>query len=119
MIASYVQRGEYIDFVPVADVHAGDVIVQGKFVGVSKLDIAAGKLGAIATGGVFDLLKGNEAIAVGAPVYFNAADKVATASADNGATGDDKVEYAYLGLAIASAGAGDASVRVLLNAVKS
>ena len=116
MIASYVQRGEYIvssscDVMPRMD--------RAGFVGVSKLDISAGKLGAIATGGVFDLLKGNEAIAVGAPVYFNAADKVATASADNGATGDDKVEYAYLGLAIASAGAGDASVRVLLNAVKS
>ena len=118
MIATYVQRGEYIDLVPAADIHAGDVIVQGKFVAVSKLDIAAGKLGAIATSGVFDILKGSEAVSVGSPVYFNDADKVATASRDNGATGEDKVEYAYLGLAIASADAGEASVRVLLNAVK-
>lgn len=116
MIATYVQRGEYIDFAPDADVNAGDVIVQGKLVGVSKLDIPAGKLGAIATGGVFDLLKGSEAIAVGTPVYFDAAGKVATASADNGETGEDKVEHAYAGLAVASAGAADASVRVLLNA---
>ena len=119
MIATYVHRGDYLDHIPDAEVKAGDVIVQGKLVGVTKLDIAAGKLGAIATGGVFDLTKGSEAIAVGAPVYWNATDQVATASADNGGTGEDKVDYAYVGLAVATAAAGDASVRVLLNAVKS
>ena len=49
MNASYVQRGEYIDVVPENDVKAGDIVVRGRLVGVSKLDIKAGTLGALAT----------------------------------------------------------------------
>ena len=58
MNASYVQRGEYIDVVPENDVKAGDIVVRGRLVGVSKLDIKAGTLGALATTGVYDVAKG-------------------------------------------------------------
>ena len=114
MNATYVQRGEYIDYVPAADVNAGDVIVQGQLVGVSKLDIKSGELGAIATTGVFDIVKDSNAISLGALVYWDG--EKATASADNGQTGEAKVEYVKIGKAIGAAAAGDASVRVLLNA---
>ena len=113
MKATYVQRGEYIDHVPAADVHAGDVIVQGKLAGITKLDIKAGELGAIATTGVFDIVKDAGEIPVGAIVHWNG--EKATAAADNGGTGADKVEYAAIGKAVAPAAASDASVRVLLN----
>jgi predicted RecA/RadA family phage recombinase len=117
MKAVYVQRGEAIDHIPASDLAAGSVVVQGKLVGITKLDIKAGVLGALALTGVFDVAKtANEAIATGAPIYWNAGDAVATASADNGLTGGDKVAYHYLGLAIADAGAADNSVSVLLNA---
>ena len=53
MKARYVQRGESIDYTPTADVAAGDVVQQGKLVGVAKLDMKAGELGALALCGVY------------------------------------------------------------------
>jgi predicted RecA/RadA family phage recombinase len=50
----FIHDGGTIDHIPVADVAAGDVVVQGELVGVAKLDIKAGKLGALAVVGVFD-----------------------------------------------------------------
>ncbi len=50
----FIHDGDSIDHIPVADVAAGDLVVQGELVGVAKLDIKAGKLGALAVGGVFD-----------------------------------------------------------------
>lgn len=114
MNATYVQRGEYIDYIPTVDVHAGDVIVQGELVGVTKLDIKAGDLGAIATTGVFDIEKDANAITLGSLVYWNG--EKATASTDNGQSGDAKASYVKIGKAIAASSAGDTSVRVLLNA---
>ena len=52
MNARYVQRGDAIDYIPDADVAAGDVVQLGRLVGVAKLDIKAGALGALALTGV-------------------------------------------------------------------
>ena len=52
MKARYVQRGESIDFIPAFDVAAGDIVKVGSLVGVAKLDIKAGELGALALCGV-------------------------------------------------------------------
>ena len=71
MKATYVQRGEYIDIVPENDVSAGDIVVRGRLVGVSKLDIKAGELGAVATTGVYDVAKGGDAFAAGDKVYWS------------------------------------------------
>ena len=79
MKATYVQRGEYIDIVPETDVSAGDIVVRGRLVGVSKLDIKAGTLGAVATTGVYDVAKGDTAFAAGDKVYWNAAEGKAAA----------------------------------------
>ena len=57
MDARYVQKGDSIDFRPDRDVAAGEVVVMGKLVGVAKLDIKAGELGALALEGVFDMRK--------------------------------------------------------------
>jgi predicted RecA/RadA family phage recombinase len=73
MNATYVQRGEYIDFTPESNVKAGDVVVLGRLALVSKLDIKAGTLGALATTGVYDVAKGGEAFAAGDRVYWDAA----------------------------------------------
>ena len=88
MNASYVQRGEYIDVVPENDVKAGDIVVRGRLVGVSKLDIKAGTLGALATTGVYDVAKGETAFAAGDKVYWNAAEGKAAAEG-----GGDEAEY--------------------------
>ena len=105
MKATYVQRGEYIDIVPESKVNAGDVVVQGDLAGVSKLDIKAGKLGAIATTGVYDVEKGNEAFAAGAKAYWDGGKATATAEGNT-----------RIGLAVQAAAASSPTVRILLNA---
>ena len=104
MKAISIQKGEMIDYTPVADTAAGEVIVQGKLIGVTTEPIKAGKLGAIRVCGVFGVTKkASETFAVGDVVYW-----------DNGATstsGD-----VVLGIAVAEAVANDERVQVLLNA---
>jgi len=72
MNARYVQRGEAIDFTPAADIHAGDVVRLGRLVGIAKLDIKAGELGALALVGVYEFkVKAGETIEAGDGVYFD------------------------------------------------
>lgn len=54
MTARYVQRGDSIDFIPDHDVAAGDVINHCGLIGVAKLDIHRGELGAIALTGIYE-----------------------------------------------------------------
>ena len=103
MNAAYVQRGEYIDFVPEADVHAGDVIVRGRLAGVAKLDIRAGELGAIATTGVYDVAKGDDAFEPGDRVSWDSENRKAV-----------KEGGTVLGVCTAAADASCGTVRVLL-----
>ena len=58
MKARYVQRGESIDYIPEKPVSAGDIVKLGKLVGVAKLDIAVGELGALALVGVYEIETG-------------------------------------------------------------
>ena len=103
MNATYVQKGEYIDFTPPADVNAGDVVVRGRLAGVAKLDIKAGELGALATSGVYDVLKGGEAFEAGDRVFWDEAN--GKAAAEGGV---------MLGVCVRDADASDATVRVIL-----
>ena len=65
MKARYVQRGESIDYIPQKPVSAGDIVKLGKLVGVAKLDIAVGELGALALVGVYEIETGGLAIGPG------------------------------------------------------
>lgn len=106
--AVFYQKGEAIDYRPSAAVAAGSVVVQGGLVGITRLDIPANTLGSIAVCGVFKVdKKASESISVGDVVYWDAANEVATSTADD----------VILGLAVADAAATDAIVQVLLNAV--
>jgi len=110
MTARFIQNGNSIDYTPGADVSAGDVVVQGDLVGISKLDIASGALGALAVTGVFDVPKTagvGEAIDAGVKVYWDVADGVAKEDAEAGAN-------KYLGKTVLAAGDDDATVRVRL-----
>ena len=107
MKARYIQRGESIDYTPEADVAAGDIIKIGKIVGIAKLDIKAGELGALALTGVYEVAKSSGiAFAAGMEVGWSAADRKAVAA---GASGSVKI-----GLAVALTGASDATVLVRL-----
>lgn len=106
MDARYVQRGDAIDHTPMADVAAGDVVVlANKLVGVAKLDIKAGELGALALTGVYEIAKATgTAFAAGTEVGWNPTTRQAVAA---GASGSVK-----LGHAVALAGASDTLVYV-------
>jgi len=106
----FVHDGNSIDYTPGADVSAGDVVVQNDLVGIAKLDITSGVLGALAVTGVFDVPKTagvGEAIGAGAKVYWDVADGVAK-------TDDEAGANKYLGKTVAAAGDDDATVRVRL-----
>ncbi len=108
MAARYIQDDESVDYTPGSNVTAGDVVVQGDLVGVAKLDILAGRLGALAVEGIFDFPKstaGGSAIAVGTTVYWNAGAQQATATA----TGNK-----LIGKTTKAAADADATVRVRL-----
>jgi len=109
MIAKFIQGGDAIDYTPATAVAAGDVIQLTDLVGVAKLDIPAGKLGALSVVGVFDFPKSTGAgqdIALGARLYWDAAtNKVLKAQV----AGEP-----VLGKAVAAAGESDLTVRVRL-----
>jgi len=108
MDARFIQRGDAIDYTPLADVAAGDVVIlSGKLAGVAKLDIKAGELGALALTGVYEVTKGTGvAFAAGMEVGWNASDRQAVAA---GASGSVKI-----GHAVSLSGASDQTVLVRL-----
>lgn len=107
MDARYVQRGDAIDYTPLEDVAAGDIVIQSKLIGVAKLDIKASELGALAVTGVYEVAKNSgTAFAVGMEVAWDAANKKAVAA---GTAGSVKI-----GHAVALASATDSFVYVRL-----
>ena len=108
MDARFIQRGDAIDYTPLADVAAGDIVIlSGKLAGVAKLDIKVGELGALALTGVYEVAKSSGiAFAAGMEVGWSAADRKAVAA---GASGSVKI-----GHAVALTGASDATVLVRL-----
>jgi len=111
MKAVYVQKGDDIDYTPSADVGAGDVVVIGTaLLGIAKLDIKSGELGALSLKGVFDMPKTagtGTAIANGVAVYWDATNQVVTTDSNSGAN-------IALGRTVAAAADADTIVRVRL-----
>ena len=108
MIATFVHEGRVIDFVPVADVLPGDVLVLGDLVGVSLRAVSAGEVGALSIADVFDFPKavgGGSAIGYGIKVYWDAVAKQATTT-----VGANK----YLGKTTKAAADADTTVRAKL-----
>ena len=106
MKARYVQRGESIDFTPETDVAAGDIVKIGSLVGVAKLDIKAGELGALALVGVYELEGNGTAVEAGAVVSVDPTTGKVCAEGASGAV--------KFGHAVQSAAATDATVLVRL-----
>ena len=109
MDVNFKQTGDAIDYTPGVDVAFGQVVVQGELIGVTKHDIPAGKLGALAVTGVFDFPKATgSAITAGAKVYWDATTKEATVDAVSGANKE-------IGKTILPAADTDTTVRVRLS----
>ena len=103
--AQFVHDGNAVDYTPGADVSAGDVVVQGDLVGIAKLDITSGQLGALAVTGVFDVAKGSAVFTAGQSVYWDA---TAEQASPDGSVGK------LMGSAVAAAATGVTTVRVRL-----
>ena len=106
MKARYIPRGESIDHTPETDVAAGDIVKLGGLVGVAKLDIKAGELGALAVVGVYELATAGAAVAVGDLVSVDPATGKVCAPTASGAV--------KFGHAVTKAEAADATVHVRL-----
>ena len=106
MKARYIQRGDSIDYMSTVDVAAGDIVKVGSFVGVAKLDIKAGELGALALVGVYELESNGTAIQAGSVVSIDPATGKVCAEGASGAV--------KFGHAVQGAAATDATVLVRL-----
>lgn len=104
-VAQRLKDAGAIDYIPAANVAAGDVVVVGNLVGVAPVAIAAGTLGAVETDGVFRVATASATtFAIGDPVYYDATNKVATA------TGTDT----KIGFAVAACASGALTVDVYI-----
>ena len=112
--ATFVQDGKSVDYTPVGAVSAGDVVVQGNLVAVSKLDIPANALGALARQGIFDVVKANDEITAGAAIYWNATGDPVGGTPGSGAATTTAGSNKFMGWAIADAGAAATTVRLAL-----
>ena len=106
MRAIYVGVGDSIPYIPSSDVPAGEVVsfAGDRVYGVTRSPILAGQLGSLATEGVFDLVKGNDAFVVGDEVFWDKTTKTAVKT-----SGANRFR---IGLCYRDAAAGDARVRV-------
>ncbi|MDF2140853.1 DUF2190 family protein [Paenirhodobacter sp. CAU 1674] len=104
---NYVQGGDLIAVTAAAAVASGAGVKIGSLFGVAQNTAAIGDSLVLVTTGVIDLAKaGSEAWTVGADIYWDDTAKVATTTA----TDNTKV-----GVAVAAAGAADATGRLRLN----
>ena len=83
--ATFIQDGYAIDYTPVSDVFAGDLVFAGNLVGVAKRDIPANTAGALAVRGVFEFTSEPlVSYGLGAAVYWNASESEASPDSDGG-----------------------------------
>lgn len=106
MNATFVQRGEAVDFVPTRNVEAGEILRFGGLLGIVKIPVKSGELGALHLGGIFDVVKTAEAIAAGSRVFWSEAASAATS---------ESLGNAFLGVAACHSQASAAKVRIILN----
>jgi predicted RecA/RadA family phage recombinase len=111
MATTFVHEGRAIDYTPTANVAAGEVVVQGDLVGITRTPIPANTLGSLAVSGVFDFPKASGAgfgITAGAKVYWDTTDKQAKTDDETGAN-------KLLGKTVQAAADADTTVRVRLS----
>lgn len=83
-VADYVSGPDTIDYTPGSDTAAGTVVVQGTQVGITKVAIAANKLGTLHVQGVFSIdCASGTTFSAGALLYWNAGTaKITTTNTD-------------------------------------
>ena len=104
---NYVQPGDTLTIPAPATVAAGGVVIAGNVKGIAAGDAESGDSVDVVTRGVFTLPKvGADAFTLGAPVYWDSGDGLATTTSSGNTA---------IGVAVAAAGASIASVNVRLS----
>ena len=104
--ASFVQKGDNIDYVAAADIGYMDVVVLTDRIGVALEAIANGATGTVTLTGVFDFpaaTGSGKALTVGEKVYWDATNNVITPTA---------TDNTFAGYAVAAKAASDTTARV-------
>jgi predicted RecA/RadA family phage recombinase len=105
---NFVQAGSNLTIPAPAAVASGGVVIAGAIIGIASNAAASGADVDVVTTGVFELPKvGADAFTLGAAVYYIAASGLVTTTA----SGNTKI-----GVAVAAAGSGVATVKVRLAA---
>lgn len=115
MKATYLQRGEALDYknITTDTIPENTVIPIKTRIGVTGGAIEPGQMGALHVCGVFELPKKDQTdMELGTLVYSD--NTGMTVSADNGASGDTRVEYTPAGYVAQAAKASDKTVMVKL-----
>lgn len=104
---NFLKRGNVINFTnnTGADIHSGDLVIIGSVAGFAETDIVEGDTGSVLLEGVFSTAKDANAIGQGAKCYWDAVNKVITATAQGNT---------YVGFAHYAALAADATVALQL-----
>lgn len=104
---NYIQKGETLTIPAPVAVLSGEPVIAGAIVGIASGDALSGAAVDVATSGVFELPKvAANTFTLGAPVYWDADDKLATSTA---------TDNTKLGVAVAAAAASTATVQVRLS----
>ena len=108
MKATYIQPGDTLDYTNPTEstIEAGTLIVFPRGAAIAACDIAPGETGSATLKGVFEMEKAASAISLGAAVYYDATNDVATPTSTSNA---------YIGVAAAAADADATTVKVRLN----
>ena len=130
MKAMYEQKGDNWDYANPTNeiIEAGTLIVMGDVVGVAATRILPGKIGTVATTGVWAVPKDTSKFTVGEHVIYDEENDVATAlTAAETTVGESEQESAdvaeitekaaiFIGVAIENASADSSTVLIKLNA---
>ncbi|MBN9074866.1 MAG: hypothetical protein BGN87_22600 [Rhizobiales bacterium 65-79] len=109
MATNFVEPGSTITIPATAAASGGDLVFAGSIFGIAAGDAAIGDSLDLELGKVWDLPKPSvDVVTVGAPIYWDAENKLATID-------DDDSGNAKIGVAVAAAANGGATVRVRLN----
>lgn len=97
---NFVQTGSYITVPAPADVKSGDLVFVGALFGIADIDAVSGASVVLCTEGVYILPKTNaQGWTVGAAIYWDADNKVATTTS----TDNDLIGHAVVAAANPSA----------------
>lgn len=112
--ARRVAQGLYIEYTHTAAVSNGDILVVNGLLLIAEHDFAANELGSYAVTGVFDIVKVNGSLSVGAIVYWDEDGNPQGGTAGSGAATSTSTNNTPLGRVVAAAGATDEKVLVKL-----